>query len=300
MQGFHSEVCRLANSFAGGIASSLVDCDIFLELSIDDLPSIFFPNRMNKGSPLSSSGKWIANKHKNGRVHEPGMTALFYAIQRLGLNPKCFFDVGALYGYSSLLASCIFRDCSFYCFEPNPRSFRHLKLNYEANLTHLKRMGSSFSIYNAIVADSPVLVQRKARVEGFKLTTDPKVIEDADQSIIHQIDEWSLDVFCNACQLRPDFVKMDTEGFQAKILPGFYQTIKTSPPILAIEFDNPESINSFGLSNKETVMPLVDLGYRRAIWGLHRKTLPSFRVLRIEDFSDEHECNSLCILMPDR
>jgi hypothetical protein len=138
-----------------------------------------------------------------------------------------------------------------------------------------------------------------AKVEGFKLTTDPKAIVDADQSIIHQMDEWSLDVFCNACRLRPDFVKMDTEGFQAKILPGFYQTIKTSLPILAIEFDNPESVNSFGLSNKDTVMPLVDLGYSSVIWGLHRNTLPSFKVLRIEDLSDEHECNSLCVLVPD-
>jgi len=226
------------------------------------------------------------------------MTSLFIALIENSINIKCFLDIGSLYGYSSLIAASIFNNCEFHCFEPNPKSIKFLKRNFLANEELFSQRNNKACFHNVIATGSKVVRQRKVHIEGFKMIFDPQQ-DIKNNKNIHLIDEWSIDNICSAWSLSPDFVKMDTEGFQSQILPGFYSTIAKLKPILAIEFDSPGSANDFGVSNKEVVTPLLDMGYSRLIWGHHRENNERFSICEIDRLDFKQECNSLAILIPD-
>lgn len=111
------------------------------------------------------------------------------------------------------------------------------------------------------------------------------------------IDIWSLDAFCDAQLLQPDLIKIDVEGYQAKIIPGAANLIANLRPIVLLEFDGPDSDNSFGVSNKEVIASMMQNGYQ-LIWGRHRSQKDRFQVLKWEELSDQHEVNALGILVP--
>ena len=108
---------------------------------------------------------------------------------------------------------------------------------------------------------------------------------------------WTLDDFCREHELAPDVVKLDVEGFQAKIVPGALGVIREHRPVVLMEFDAPGASNDFGITNREVIRPLMDDGYR-LVWGRHRSTTDRFRVLAWDELGDEHETNSLGILVP--
>jgi len=112
------------------------------------------------------------------------------------------------------------------------------------------------------------------------------------------LDILTLDEYCASTGTSPDLIKIDTEGYQAKILPGAAETIENSRPILLMEFDRPEKMRYFDTTNEAVVRPLFELGYRAYWCGEHRNRASRFEELTLDGMEERHESNSLAVFLP--
>jgi len=71
------------------------------------------------------------------------------------------------------------------------------------------------------------------------------------------VDVKTLDSFC----LAPDFIKIDTEGFEYFILLGGEDTVRTHRPTIVVE-QKPNKAKNFGLPDTQAVTLLESWGYR--------------------------------------
>lgn len=239
------------------------------------------------------SASWVAKKHAEGAIHEPGLVAALTVLAEVRPDISTILDIGALYGYVSLVARSLFDDVDVHAIEANPLSFKALRRNFEANRA---TFGDTLHAHHCALSDVSE-PQATVRIHRMRVDTLHSPREPGDKGQDHHIDVCSLDDLCRDHQLVPDLIKLDVEGYQAKIVPGGLATIRRCRPVILLEFDSPGPSNDFGVTNREVVEPLLRDGYE-LIWGKHRYAHVPFRVLRLEDLAAEHEVNSLGILVP--
>lgn len=246
------------------------------------------------GGVHGGSASWISEKHQDGAIHEPGLIATLMVIADHHPSIRTVLDIGALYGYVSLVARSLFETAEVHAFEVNPRSYRALTRNIRANR---QTFGDSVHAHHCALSDAsqPNAPLRIHRMRVDALGPDAEAKEEGRD---FEIDVWSLDDFCREKDLRPDLIKLDVEGYQAKIVPGARDVIARTRPVILMEFDAPGAANDFGVTNREVIRPLMEEDGYRLIWGRHRYTDKPFQVLEFSDLSDEHERNSLGILLP--
>jgi FkbM family methyltransferase len=198
-----------------------------------------------------------------------------YHILRLVPPDAVIFDIGANIGYYSLtLAHQLGSRASFYSFEPNPptlaRFQRHIELNHLSNI-HLQNVG---------LADH----------EG-----SAHVVERSDNSGAATLREGgsiqlvTLDGFVERHGVeRIDFMKVDIEGFEQKMLAGARRTLARLRPIIQIEL-NPPALAKAGSSVPAVVEELRQAGYQ--LFEVNRRRLEPLRALP----SGEDFVNAWCV-----
>jgi FkbM family methyltransferase len=257
-------------------------------LRIEDSPEIYFLNTAG-GKVAGGSFAWVNQKHKNGGIHEPAMVAAFLALRKYHKNvTPVFFDIGALYGYFSLVVQSLFSDVSVCAFEMNPDSFAALGKNIDEN----KHLGEkNIRCINVGLSDRTIL-DHKAKIEGFRIHEEMAGEDGIDLNIM------KLDDFCRDQNIQPTIMKIDVEGYQAKIIPGAMETIANSKPIILLEFDNGNfMMETFGCTNKAVVKPLFDLGYSLFWCGEQRRSSSQFNHLSFDELSTKNEKNSLAVFV---
>lgn len=136
------------------------------------------------------------------------------------------------------------------CFEPFPETLKRLKRNLSLNAFE------NISIVERALGDSPTTFSMKP--QPFNSGGNKIVI---DQQAGLQIEVSTLDREVESLELkRIDLIKIDTEGFEFKILLGATQTLKKFKPSLFIEV-NDAHLRSFGSSALELTKFLKDMGY---------------------------------------
>ena len=267
-----------------------------LNAAIKDVPSI--PRVRFDVGWYDGADNWILRKHVNGAVHEPAMIAAFLAVARKhGL--ATVYDVGALYGYFSLVAQQL-GATRVVAFEIHPAAIKPLMRNVpnllciQAAVTNQTRFRtkvwlSGFNIYEEPeggwdrLADVPGAMKERGlnnRGRGFV-----------------EIDLVSIDDCIAGLKLAPpDLIKIDVEGYQAKAILGGMETFRKRGPFIVIELHDPEKLARFGTSNAATVQPLLDLGYRGFWCGNHRAADAQFQA--VDRLGEEHERLSIMVLVP--
>ena len=144
-----------------------------------------------------------------------------------------FFDVGAHYGYYSMLA--IAAGCKeVFSFEPSGNSFQIL----EKNTSHLKNA----TAVHAAVIDS----ERELTFYEFPILYAENNTTQADQ---FDHDSWTknnppvevkvigitLDAFINSKNTKPDIIKIDVEGGELEVLLGLANYLTKYSPIISLE-----------------------------------------------------------------
>lgn len=144
-----------------------------------------------------------------------------------------FIDVGANVGYFSLLAAQLVRPSGqVHAFEPARRTcdiLRHNTRRY-ANITvQQKALWSSrttlpFHEYG----------QRYAALNSLR---NHRLVRESDIALTrsYPVECLSLDEYCAALALAPDFIKIDAETAEPQILRGSGQTLARHRPIIAME-----------------------------------------------------------------
>jgi len=201
-----------------------------------------------------------------------------------------FFDVGAFFGYYSLLVCRLSRG------RATAHAFEAFAPNYELLLEHKRLNGfANLHAHRAAVSDRCGEIRFQApRPEasqgGGWIVERPEQVEVPEA--VRTVPAVSLDAFCAEHGIaKVDFIKVDTEGAEWNVLSGAADTIRKSRPAMMIEV-NPGSLARHGRRPDELLRLLRDFGYTP-----HRAAQMG-RLERFEDFEslagDDDYCNVFC------
>ena len=188
-------------------------------------------------------------------------------------------DIGANTGYFTVLFSYLAKHV--YAFEPEPNNFRKLQQNTKnlENLT-LYDIAVSNAIGYATLHTCPTdngmnrLYDSKWCEGGEKITV---MTANLDNMLLHR---------------NINFVKMDVEGSEYKVLDGMREILKRDHPTILIEF-HPPSIEEAG-DNPKDIYDLLkhEFRYNDPILIVNNSTIESYDQL----FNNTNNCPALNIL----
>ncbi len=195
--------------------------------------------------------QWLDGKHANGTMHEPNFAFTLARLVQL-LDPSVYFDVGGYIGYFALFPLPWLRPGALvYSFEMNPLFIRQIRFNVDQN-RHL--VPSRVFPINAGLSDE-VVFARASHIEGFALDAG----DDAEPNVT--IDLLTLDYVHETMGLTPDLIKMDIEGFEARVLRGGEAMLREAQPTILFELHSEEFVGRHGETRSSVLERLEALGY---------------------------------------
>jgi len=193
-----------------------------------------------------------------GKSHISEIRLAKYLIKNLH-SDSTFIDVGAHYGYFSLIASDIVKDGKVYSFEPSSKSFNILKRNV-SSITNV-------TIFNKAVSqgNSPIAFYEFDNLHSEYNSTQISQFENEDwfkaiKPNMQKIDSISLSTFCTDNSIYPDIIKIDVEGFENEVIKGAENLLTSSKKklIVILEYLEPKRGNA---AHKEAFSLLSRWGY---------------------------------------
>jgi FkbM family methyltransferase len=172
-----------------------------------------------------------------------------YHIKEL-LDPgSVVFDIGANFGfYSCMIAKILGEECTVHSFEPLAYSFQRLKTNISINDFEGCIQSHKFGVSDK---KGKAAMEHKAGNSGAA-----HIIEDRGD-----IDITTVDEFCDELKIdKIDFMKIDVEGFELRVLLGAEKMMRHSMPSVLIEI-NPPTLKRYGLKPLDVINKLTDYGY---------------------------------------
>lgn len=163
----------------------------------------------------------IQRDHAEGRFYEPEELAIIAEHFKGGT----FVDVGSNVGNHAVYAGLVLRADRIVAVEPNPDAARlceyNLSLNDLGPISHVYRCGLSDAPGRTDIADVP-----RGNLGGARLRDS-----EAGGSIELMTGDQLLQ------GLEPSFLKIDTEGFEVRVLRGMSSTLGTHKPTIFIEVE---------------------------------------------------------------
>ena len=182
----------------------------------------------------------------NGELAEPESIAEVVSILRKIKNPV-LLDVGACTGSYALLDKLV--NVSVHSFEPVARTFKVLKNNIRMNNSKTKAYNIAVSNYDGlgilktVYADGAVAL---SIVDGMPSRITRKSTVKSTINIV------TLDVWCEKNNIIPNFIKIDTEGGELRVLQGAQNIIEKYKPAILCEYCQ-ENANQFGYNIGEII-----------------------------------------------
>lgn len=165
----------------------------------------------------------IQRNHRRGQFYEMSELA---RLQRIFPEGGVFADIGANVGNHTLFAAKFLKASRVIPFEPNPLAFELLVQNVLVNgmgdIVDLSKLGVGVSDAHS----GGFAMQDRDRNLG-----GAKMLEGEGDLEVHPGHELLADV-------TPDFIKIDVEGMEMKVLSGLEPLLVRCRPILMVEVDN--------------------------------------------------------------
>lgn len=166
---------------------------------------------------------------KQDRLFEPELLLLKDFIKK----GNVVFDIGANVGEYTYVLERLAGAGFVYSFEPIPKLFNELE-----------RLFRKVNLYKIALSDKEVISQFKIpEIDGSKFETRGKLDIDYFEpgelsSELIEVECKTLDFFVNENDIkRLDFIKIDVEGHELKVLYGAEDSIKQFRPIMLIEIE---------------------------------------------------------------
>jgi FkbM family methyltransferase len=169
--------------------------------------------------------------------YEEGLSNIFLNYLKPGMT---FFDVGAHFGYFSLLGSALVgAQGQVHSFEPTPSTFdilkkntlrkENIKINNNALFSEnrdlvLKDYGIKYSAFNSLFT-------------SYKLNNNEIINTKITE---HKVKGISIDDYVEKNSIVPNFIKIDAENSEYNILVGSKKTIEKYHPLITIEVGDKE------------------------------------------------------------
>lgn len=194
------------------------------------------------------------NGHSNYYSLDDGYKILFSHINE-GMN---VIDIGANIGAITLqMAKKISKSGNVFSFEPSPYNFKQANKNISLNnFSNIKLINQGLG---------------NKKETAFLYNVNPnnrgmlRLLPEDDQSKSYEKEEVEIDTLDSNMQkfsiAKPDFIKIDVEGFEYKVLQGAHETLSKFKPILFIELvDN--NLREQKSNAKELIQYLKLLNYK--------------------------------------
>ena len=214
--------------------------------------SLFFNKTMNVALP-SSTDIYLTG----GKSHFSEIRLAKYLIRNLH-REATFLDIGAHYGYFTLIAAHIIElENSIYSFEPSSKSFAILQSNTSSS--------SKIKIFNKAVADSNStidfyeftnLYSEYNSIDISQFEGEPWFKENGPKKVT--VETISIDTIHEQFHFIPSIIKIDVEGAELEVIKGATNLLQKYTPIIVIEYLEPKRKNE---AHKKTQQFLSELGY---------------------------------------
>lgn len=214
--------------------------------------STFFDTKMHLLLP-SSTDIYLCG----GKTHDSEIRLAKFLVQEVK-EGDCFLDLGAHYGYFSLLASKIVgKTGQVHSFEPSPKTFNILQKN--------EGLQNNISAYNLAVSDlnEDLIFHEFPNLYSEYNAINIEQFKDAswyqkNQAQKIKVKSVKLDDFIAEKKLFPAMIKIDVEGAEFKVISGMMNFLQENAPILIVEFlESSRGNKEHKLAEKE----LNSLGY---------------------------------------
>jgi len=188
--------------------------------------------------------------------YEENLTKMILKYMKHGMT---FFDIGAHFGYFTLLGSYIVGDKGqVHAFEPTTITFKVLNLNVlEKSNVILNNLAVSSKSKTVLMNDYRM---RYSAFNSIYCARLPNNIVSKIKPQKHEIQAISIDEYVKNNSLRPDFIKIDAESSEYEILLGMKNTIDNFHPLITIEVGDMDIEGVF--KSKELIEFLKDMGYQ--------------------------------------
>lgn len=187
---------------------------------------------------------------------EEGLTKMVLEYLKPGAT---FFDVGAHFGYFTLLSSAIVgRDGGVHSFEPTPSTFTLLKSNVKDRNNVTLNNCAAFSKETTLIFND-YGIEYSAFNSFVKARLDKNTLKRINPKKL-EVQAISLDEYIYNKKIHPDFIKIDAESAEYEILKGMSQTLNDIRPIISIEVGDKdiEGVKS----SRDCIQYLIERGYQ--------------------------------------
>jgi FkbM family methyltransferase len=173
------------------------------------------------------------------------------AIQKFVRPGMTAFDIGANVGWHTLnLATLVGQKGRVYAFEPTEWAIGKLKKNLSLNSGFNNVIIEGLALSDIIEFKKHYRIRSRWDVEGRKTAKEEGYS-----------DFMTLDTYCEEKSINKiDFIKIDVDGYECKIIKGGLNTLKKSRPILVIEMGD-YWLRSAGDNIENLVVLLDSIGY---------------------------------------
>ncbi len=205
--------------------------------------------RLPAGTDLYLSG---------AKTHSSEIRLARLLVRNLGPG-MTFLDIGAHYGYFSLLAAKLVGDTG------RVMAFDAARSNYEILEHNVSGQKNIRSFHQAVGADNGLLTfyEFPPKYSEYN-TTDPDQFRGAEwfrdiEPAVHEVAAYSIDHLAEIHALRPDIIKIDVEGAEDKVILGGSRFFSESAATIVMEYLAPERHNK---PHRDAVDMLLAHGYR--------------------------------------
>ncbi|GDX52607.1 hypothetical protein LBMAG27_16540 [Bacteroidota bacterium] len=209
---------------------------------------------------------WFFPRYDKGKYHEPTATNLFIDE----IKPEyCVFDIGTNLGFFTCISGKLAAKGSVHSFEVDENCILLIEKNCRLNGL------SNVTINNCAVSDNdetekiPVSAKPNPRLK----------VSTTESPNLHYIEVKALqiDTYIKQKNLLPDFIKIDVEGAELKVLKGMVNTLKKPQLKLLIEVHVPNLKDYFNTDYKDLLGLLFQNGFSIKELKEHRKNKNEFR-----------------------
>ncbi len=229
-------------------------------------------------------------QHKN----DSGGIAYINASIKKG---QTVLDIGAhKAGYLYFMLKQVGKNGKVFAFEPQTNLYQYIikikKLFNWNNVTveHLALSDSAGKVTLFI----PVNTTSKNSSPGATILAQNN---NNDFGLTEEISTQTLDFYCNLNNIKPDFLKIDVEGNELKVLQGGLATIKKYQPKIIVEIEARHVGKEQVIATFEFMKSLGYIGH--FIHGINRKSLQDFDFEVHQNESDmKNYCNNFTFEIP--
>ena len=217
--GFYLKVKRLRLL---GIKYVLFELCHRLKIQLHINTNLFFGKKMRL--PLHDEA--IKYLYFFGSLQKTEIQLIVFLIKNLS-ETDVFYDVGANYGFYSLLAKEVAPDCAVHVFEPQASLQEYLQQNLPAvkrNQIALTDTVGSIDFYEGFDTGASGKSSTKLESVSSRKETYQKVT----------VESTTLDEYIKTNAI-PTFIKIDVEGAEISVLRGARQLLKKHKPTIAME-----------------------------------------------------------------